>query len=166
MPFEKYDEGKELKAISRRYSAISSALPITLDRLRKSEFFLEVVEKLRENENWKDWHVLLAVYNAVINYHLKCQNADKDGEEVEAKANQIMQRFADIGESAEDPTIPLEYFTFDEMKRLLGLAILQFIVQKGGELRPRGYKPENIKRIVEKKYHYFELDIPHARIFD
>ena len=77
MPLDAYDEQLERKAIAERYKNIAKAVPHTLERLRQSSTFLTMVEQLR-NERWKDWHILLAVFNGAMNWHLEHANADRD----------------------------------------------------------------------------------------
>jgi len=70
MPLDAYDEQLERKAIAGRYKNIAKAVPHTLERLRQSSTFLTMVEQLR-NEGWKDWYILLAVFNGAMNWHLE-----------------------------------------------------------------------------------------------
>jgi len=77
----------------------------------------------------------------------------------------LYRRLSLVGESALDPPVPVEYFTLEEMQMWLEFSMISYLKQKGAVFRQRGYDFENMRRIVEKRYHHFDLNVPHAPIF-
>ncbi len=164
MPLDAYDEKLELEAIAGRYKNIAKAVPYTLERLRQSSTFLSVVEQLRK-EGWKDWHILLAVFNGVMNWRLEHADASRNVHRVQDNGRALFRKLSQEGESPLDPPIPVAYFTLEEMQMWLEFGMISFLKQKGAVFRQRGYNFEKMRRIVEKRYHYFDVDVAHAPIF-
>lgn len=106
MPLDAYDEQLERKAIAGRYKNIAKAVPHMLERLRQSSTFLTMVEQLH-NEGWKDWHILLAVFNGAMNWHLKHANAGRDDHRVQDAGRVLYRQLSHEGESALDPPVPV-----------------------------------------------------------
>lgn len=163
MPLETYDEQRELEEIARRYERCFASLPFTLPRLQGDAIFCNLVRRLR-TEGWLDWHILQAVVNGVINWHLACMNADHDPEAMRTVGGPFTRRFLETGEAAGDTPIPLAYFDGHTVEMLLRMGILTFLKGKGAIFGQRGYDPEKLRRIVAERYHYFELDTPHPHL--
>lgn len=161
MPLKPYNMDEELQAIQRRYERIPKEIPFTLERLKSSKDFQLTIQKLHTEENWKDWHILLALFNAVLNWHVEVNNALQNAE----RARSITQVFNKRGERMDDPPVPMYYFEVEKMKHWLNAAIALYIDGKGAEPRKRGYDFAKLRKIIEQRYHYFELDIPHDSIF-
>jgi len=164
MPLESYDREHECEVIQRRYTNTLHAIPYTLERLQCSPAFLKTVHQLRA-EGWKDWHILIAVLNGVINWRSERTGENRGPQQYLRRFNALFDHLMEHGESPDDPLVPPEYFTVDTMRQWLDASIVAMLKQKGGVLRPRGYDPKKLRRIAERRYHYFELDVPHQPLF-
>ncbi len=164
MPLEPYDEQSELEDIELRYANVQHMIPYTLKRLQQTPIFLDNVELLK-SEGWKEWHILQAVANGVMNWYAEQSGANQDIERIQDEGKVLFQRLFEKGESPKDPSIPQEYFTLEAMRIWLHAGLLTFLTKKGAVFGQRGYFPERLQTIARKRYHYFELDVPHSPIF-
>ncbi|GAB5491986.1 MAG: hypothetical protein Phog2KO_22010 [Phototrophicaceae bacterium] len=166
MPLKEFNEQEELEAIQRRYEIIQKSCHITLSRLNRNKRFNKVVSKLKD-QGWKDWHILLAIHNGVVNWHVEKQGFNTNASTARRYTEQLNKRLYEKGEQSGDRKVPLNIFTLDNMKFWLSMAIRHYLFgMKGAVSRPRPYSDESLKTIVSKKYKYFELDVPHDSIFD
>lgn len=156
---KRYNENEMKKVISNRYENISKAIPRQLEYLGKSEEFAEIVKKLRK-WGWKDWHILLSVFNLMLNlkhfigkigWYPKTEEEEK--EIINFKEDEYFQPFC-ISEFSEEKL----YF------HLKG-ALISSCKGMEFEFRRRNIKPEKIEKFLRKRMKYFDLDIPHKTYF-
>jgi hypothetical protein len=114
MPLEPYNEEFEREQIKSRYLNTPKAIHYTLERLRQSPEFPKTLQRLRV-EGWKDWHVLLAIFNGVLNWHIARAGANTDFQRTVKERDAVFRRLMKEGEAADDPPVPLEEFSFDAM---------------------------------------------------
>ncbi len=164
MPLEPYNEQSELEDIELRYANVQRMIPYTLKRLQQSPIFLSSVEQLK-SEGWKEWHILQAIANGVVNWYTEQSGANQDITRIQDEGKVLFQRLFEKGESPQGPIIPLEYFTLEAMHIWLHTGLLTFLTKKGAAFGQRGYFPERLQSIARNRYHYFELDLPHSPIF-
>lgn len=164
MPLEPYDERAELEDIASRYERVFARLPRTLPRLRQDVIFGNLVRRLR-GDGWRDWHIVQAVMNGVINWHLARMGHDRDPEAMKSVGGSLTRRLLEEGETAEDPAVPPAYFTPTTMELFLHTGLLTFLKRKGAVFRDRGYDRERMREIADERYHYLELDVPHPPLF-
>ncbi|NMI60941.1 MULTISPECIES: hypothetical protein [unclassified Streptomyces] len=135
---------------ANRYREFARMLPHTLARLNQEPEFQEVVARLHE-EGWKDWHILQALANLVINYR------NKFTEETISQATPEVL-FAD-----EDPSwevIPPETLTVDRLKE--GLEFSYAATLRTWGLMPRSrMRPEQFVSLLASRYNYWSSDVPH-----
>ncbi len=165
MSLEQFNEERELEAIKRRYDLIPRSISYTLVRLRESTEFADVVKRLRVDK-WKDWHILLAIHNGFLNWHIKLNGADKDAEKANAFTEMLVKRLWEVGETAEDLPVSIEYFSYDSMNNWLNIGIMHYLQQKGAEFGSRGYDLNKTRKIAEQKFKYLALDIEHSPLFE
>lgn len=164
MPLDPYDEQTELEDIAVRYDRVFACLPRTWPRLQQDVIFRNLTRRLR-GEGWRDWHILQAVMNGVIGWRLERAGLNHDPETMRPADAAPARRFLEEGETADDPPVPLAYFTPTRMEMLLDAGVFTFLKRKGAIFRARHYNHERAHRIVAQRYHYFELDVPHAPLF-
>lgn len=164
MPLKPYDEQVERKDIKLRYERAFACLVRTLPHLQNNTAFVGQVEQLRL-EGWNDWHILQSIMSAVITWHLERVGEGVDSDAVERGNHPLVRRLLFEGEGPGDPPVPPEYFTIDRMHALLNAGVMHFLLNKGANFGPRGYDQQMMHRIAATRYHYFELDEPHAPVF-
>lgn len=163
MPLESYDEQIEREDIELRYANVLRALPRTLPHLQRSPCFLLLVKRLR-NDEWKDWHILQAVFNGVVSWFLE-QLGVSQGQRRDQE-NRIVRQLLKDGESLDDPLIPPAYFTYETMELLLNAGITTFLAKKGAVFRPRAYNFQKLRKLAQRRYQYMHLDVPHTPLFE
>ena len=164
MPLKQYDEKAELDDIAFRYENTLHSFPQTLQRLDQDPAFLSVVERLHDAD-WKDWHILQAIFNGAINRYMEQVGVDYDSPKIRDEAMKLYEQLRDKGEGILQQPIPAAYFTFDMMKQLLDAGVVSFLDKKGAVFRDRPYNFEKLLRFAHIRYHYLELDIPHDPVF-
>lgn len=164
MPLEPYNEQSELEDIELRYTNVQRCIPYTLKRLQQSPLFLTTIEYLK-SEEWKEWHILQAIFNGVMSWYAEQSGANQDVQRIRKEGETLLRRLLEKGESPQDTSIPPNYFTLEAMHTLLNIGIMTYLSTKGAVFGQRSYNPERMRTIVKDRYHYFELDVPHSPVF-
>jgi len=156
-----YDKKKAEELIKARYTKSIPSIRKTLKRIVPTESFQLLKEKLR-SQGWKDWHILLAFFNLVMNYRM---------EKLGISGNIVaMERFYQeypYEEEKEDTiSIPIEEITEENMKRNLQHSMMATLKGFGFSLQGKLVKPEEITEFLAEKFNYWEDDVDHDPIFD
>lgn len=163
MPIRNFDKQHELELIGRRYANVVQAIPFTLGKLRDSQEFLEAVKSLRD-EGWKDWQILQAICQIAIDWRVD-GTAKLDANKYDDATRKVFAHLMDVGEKSNDPSPSLDRFSLDTMHQWLDVGVITFLKQNGCIFRPVPYHPERLKKIADKHFNYFGLDIPHQDPF-
>lgn len=143
------DEEAELRCINR-YAEFARMLPHTLARLNQEPTFQDVVAHLRR-EGWRDWHILQALANLVVNYRNKF---------TEETIRQATPEVVFAQEEASWEVIPPEIVTVDALKE--GLEFSYAATLRTWGLMPRGpMRPDQFAIMLESRYNYWSADAPH-----
>jgi hypothetical protein len=156
-----FDRDGSRQLVEARYANTRAPLRFTLERLRADPSFQTTVAGLRA-EGWKDWHILLAVYNIVINFRMSQQLRAGTSPEVAMR----LQRNVMSDPEREDATpVPLERFNRDRMIEAIRLA--QTATLKNWDLVIRQQTPDfpAIDDLLRHRYHFWTEDIDHEEIF-
>jgi hypothetical protein len=157
-----YDHAASLDAIEGRYEMLHPPVRLTLPRLASQPGFRELVTKLR-TDGWKDWHLLTAVANIVVN-----KRAAHRGLNMTTSITQAdMNRFRSLMEEEErpdDPETPAEAFTEDEMWFHLANAARATAGHWGLELRLDRFEPHIFLNVLGDRFNYWNDDVEHAPI--
>ncbi|MGW5768781.1 hypothetical protein ACWEVY_06495 [Streptomyces longwoodensis] len=155
-----YDEASATDAVRRRYEA----LPIvrcTLKGLAASASFQATVLELRD-EGWRDWHILNAVLNIVINHRLALEMTADPA----ASPQEITRRAAMLQrpEAEEDPKPPDDAFTTAALKQALATSALSTLQTLGLTSHRRTPNFPALLELLGTRYAYWALDVPHEDI--
>jgi hypothetical protein len=134
---------------------------LTLQRLAKDQQFTEVMASLRA-QGWKDWHLLLAVVNIVVN-----GRARRLGVNMNALTKDDMERVQGLLRAEErpgDPMPPADVFTEDAMWVHLANAAVTTMRGWGLELRVR-FEPRALLAVLGDRFNYWDDDVAHEPIF-
>ncbi len=101
-----FDEVTELQRVRRRYEVSLAGLRYTLPSVIQDPTFQSTIFGLRA-EGWKDWHLLMAMLNAVANYRVnqRFDPADSQVQYAEAMTDEIFSP-----EKSESPPVPAGAF--------------------------------------------------------
>lgn len=113
-------------------------------------------------QGWKDWHLLLAVVNIVVN-----GRARRLGVNMNALTKDDMERVQGLlraEERPDDPMPPADVFTEDAMWVHLANATVTTIRGWGLELRVR-FEPRALLAVLGDRFNYWDDDVAHEPIF-
>ncbi|MFE5514375.1 hypothetical protein ACFQ9J_27960 [Streptomyces sp. NPDC056529] len=138
----------------RRYESFARMLPRTLLELNRNSNFQSVVARLR-GEGWKDWHILQALANQVINYRNSFTEEDLDRVTPE-------ELFA--AEAAGALPVPADLVTEDSLRTHLSFSFAATLKTWG--LFPHGELiPEDYLAVLENRFGYWVVDARHEDPF-
>ena len=153
-----YDQKTARELVSGRYAKISAALVSTLPALQQNLQFLEIARRLVD-QGWKDWHILLAIFQIVQNYRFRI---DRPPESAEAH-----KKLANLFTSAEerDKPAPLELFTEESLKRAIQFSWASTL--QLWELTLRQNPPDfpALEQLLADRYGYWSDDVEHNAMF-
>jgi len=155
-----YDKTKAEELIKARYTKSIPAIRLTLKRIVPTDHFQNLKNKLR-NEGWKDWHILLALYNLVLNFRM-----NELGIRTVHDMNNFRQKFMQEEEKEESLIVPLYQINEENLKINLKLSMLGTLKGYGFSLEGKTINPEKITKYLAEKFNYWEDDVEHKPIFD
>jgi hypothetical protein len=147
--------------IANRYRNAIVPVARTGQRLHRSAAFQATVTSLR-SAGWKDWHLLLAVMNMVINYRSRRLLPPRPTPEVMAKVHRQLLHAAEDESSI---FVPDEEFTEDKLRMQLEMSMLATLKTLGLEVRQQPLDIPAISKFLTVRYRYFEDDVPHPDLF-
>lgn len=162
-PAAGYDRAEALRAITSRYETLRAPVRLTLGRLASSEAFMKTVGELRR-EGWKDWHLLTAVANIVVNRRAVARGINMTTNISDAD----VQRFRALmfaEEQSSDPVTPDEAFTADQMWFHLTNAGVVTARAWGLEVRLGHFVPEAFMSVLGNRFNYWSDDVAHEPLF-
>jgi hypothetical protein len=136
-----------------RYGAFARTLRLTVPLLAREDSVQQAISQLR-SEGWKDWHLLMAISNLVVNFRLAKSGDDFTDPAVRERILRVEPE--DPSEAQIDPTM----VTIDALR--MNLLISAAATADAYGLQPRGIlSPEEIQHVLATRYSYWEDDAPH-----
>ena len=155
-----YSAAEAEAMIRNRYEMIPAGIPAALATLRESPHFLTIVRELRV-EGWKDWHVLQAVFNGVLNTWVGPGYESSDGlEGFQERMLDLQQRLASDGDVGLPPIVP-DAITAESMKQFLVGSAGPTMMAWGLRLPRVRFRIEDIIDALARDYRYWDDDVPH-----
>lgn len=147
--------------LKRRYSKTILPIRYTLESLNRTPDFKETVQNLR-SEGWLDWHILIAIFNATINYRVRMQNPYTIDQKI---LNDAFFNLKDKPENREDPKIPVSEFSEEMLKMHLKFSMISTLKVLGLECHQETPDLKGIKHFLDNRYNYSTDDIEHIDPF-
>ncbi len=152
-----YDPTTHRQHIQHRYENLSKRLSNTMKRLASDAAFAATVDSLRE-EGWKDWHILLATFNAVLNYQASLEmEGTPHTTQIAERAQQLVQldTLPDVG------PIPNAVLSRERLRLHLQTSLLSTL--RIWDLRIHTQVPDigAIQEFLAKRYGYWTDDFEH-----
>lgn len=147
--------------IITRYKNCIPSICLTLKRITPTREFQSIKNSLR-SQGWKDWHILLGIFNYVMNYRM---------EKMGILGNQqSMVKFQEAylyqEENEKSIHIPLNTITEANIRYGLELSMLATINALGFSVpQYTAINKDKIREILNK-FNYWEDDVDHEAIFD
>jgi len=160
-PHPKFNEAISLQQVSRRYDVSLAALRYTLPCVIADPEFQKAVAALR-TEGWKDWHLLMAMLNAVANYRVKLCLDARDNEERYAEA---MKEEIFSVEKPDSPPVPAEHLTRELLRMHLLMALNFGLSSEGLQFHHRTPNIDSVFKYARHRWRYFDLDVQHPDVF-
>ncbi len=155
-PGPTYSRKKAKKILNKRYQSLASGLRITRVRLAASSEFQKTLQSLRSN-GWLDWHILIAIFNIVINHRnpitLSEQSLEEGKEQLTTAALQA--------ESGADAPIPLGLLSFENINIHRRTAMMSLVNFWDLECHQETPDFPAIEQFLADRYGYWDDDVPH-----
>lgn len=151
-----YDKARSMEAIAQRYSNVRRNLPTTLARVLADREVKADFRRLRD-EGWLDWQLLSVVSNVVLNYRSRADvHRPEMREEIERRSRRP--------ESPDDEEVPLERFSYEQMK--MHAEVMSVVIFRGWGLEVKLSHPPKgaVTRVLEERYRYLDDDVDHEEI--
>lgn len=156
-----YSEKEQLEAIRRRYENSVRPIRLTLDRLAERDQFIELFDKLR-SEGWKDWHILMALANLVVNYRVNASVSPSSRDSAQKVTLEYMNR----EENEKSIPIPLDLVTEENLRRTMKTGMLASLRGLGHEINIATPPFEAVSEFLGQRYNYWDLDVEHEDPFE
>jgi len=153
----RFDEKKALEFIRNRYRHCHDKIPKQVEALQKDPAFREKCKKLYQ-KGYKDWVILTAILNCMINFKARELGLDLSREEVSS-------RFSELSEMLQDNVYPTNEFLRDIDFQIKFHSILALSTY-GFEPRRRDFNPEVVEKFLRERMRHFDFDLPHKPLFN
>ncbi|WP_205878910.1 hypothetical protein [Mycobacterium camsae] len=160
----RYRQANALQAIEDAYANLRPPVRLTLTRLSNDASFRQLASLLR-SEGWKDWHLLTAIANIVVN-----DRARHLGLNMSSDMNQAdRERFWDLTtaeETTTDQQLGPELFNAENLRFHLFVAAVAALHRFDLELHVANIDPDDLFRVLGARFNYWTDDVAHDPIFD
>lgn len=156
-----YSEQEQLDVIRRRYENSVRPIRLTLDKLAQRDHFIELVDKLR-SDGWKDWHILMALANLVVNYRVVKSVSPSSLD----SAQEVTLEYMNREEDENSIPIPLDLVTEENLRRRMKTGMLASLRGLGHEINIATPPFEAVSEFLGERYNYWDLDVKHDDPFE
>ncbi|MBD2763514.1 hypothetical protein IEE92_13350 [Kocuria sp. cx-116] len=163
-PVAGYDAAASLQAIRNRYEQLLPPVRLTVRRLAHDDTFMAVAEELRA-QGWKDWHLLTAVVNIVVNARAVACGINMTTSITQADITRF-QALMGAEELPTDPETPVHKFSSDSMWFHLANAARSTAQAWGLEARINPIEPQAFLEVLGARFNYWSDDVEHEPIFE
>ncbi|MDZ4781404.1 MAG: hypothetical protein SGJ19_14215 [Planctomycetia bacterium] len=154
----RFNEEEAAAQVRNRYKLIRDKLSKQLDALQQDPGFCQYCDQWY-NRGYKDWMIISAVYNVVLNVKLRERMTDYlDGEQ----ATKAMQ---DIASRIIPDVYPSDRFMGDEFTACMYTFNIACLRTWGFHPRLHAIKSDVIESFLRKRMRHFDIDLPHKPIF-
>ena len=154
-----YSEMKSKGAIKNRYQNAQRGLKYTLPRILKDQGVKLSIAELRK-EGWKDWHILMAMFNIRANFAVQARIGNNEPERMTEEMKRLMNR----EEQESDPQPPPSLFTAKAMAMALKVYVPAALKTLGFYCWQQTPVHEAIREFLGR-FNFWTDDIPHADPF-
>jgi hypothetical protein len=155
-----YSKQKSEAMIRNRYKRSSEILCQTIPRLANDPQFRETYEVL-VGRGWKDWHVLLALVNARINFRIHTEHPT-----VEQLMKLRRQEPQHQAESENEAPLPPEWLTVERLDEMRRFAFATGTTHWDLEIHQDTPDLMALEQLLGDRYGYWSDDVPHASLIE
>ena len=153
----RFDEARAIRHIRDRYRGMKGKFDAQLAVLRADEGFLERCAKLYA-DGYKDWHILSAIFNRILNLESIKQQIDLGT--VEGR-----EAYKKLADRLETVAYPASAFEGPEWRIMFTMHAITCLARYGFEQRTAAMRPELAVKFLRERMRHFDLDIPHQPMF-
>ncbi len=157
---KRFNEIEMKKDIVHRYLNITKALPRQLKYLKESRDFAAIVKNMRK-KGWKDWHILLGTYNAVLNLKHK----DAGASDWYPRTDEEKKKMMKFKEEEDFQPYPVSEFTEEKFVQYFHFTLLSVCKTMGFVFRRQDVRIDKIEKFLRQRMLFFELDVDHDKYF-
>jgi hypothetical protein len=158
-----YTRELALDAVRTRYERLPLPLRHTLPRLLADDRTCALFAELRA-EGWKDWHLLNALANLVINARV----AANHGTPTWGTAASLKEHFlgeVNRPEEPGDPSVAVDGVTRSALDENLKMSAISTVRTWGLEIHQPTVDPDAVLKVLGDRYGYWSDDVHHADFF-
>ncbi len=152
-----YNPEEALDMIQNRYKRFSLPIARTLRHLVQEPEFQTTVARLRADE-WKDWHILSAIFHVTINYRIDHRRILLPSLQAEIE---VSERMSNQPEPQDVPLLPLEEYTEERLRQQLPVYLMPFIKTYGLENHQITPDFPAIEDFLAHRYNFWTDDLDH-----
>lgn len=150
---EKYNQEMALESIKNRFNNAHNSIYLTLEKLKKDEGFPKLINDLRK-EGWKDWQIILSMFNFIISYKINTFEKLKSGNpnEVSEHLKKMHIKYRKMDEKNCYVEFPLEAFKTVGFKTQLEISFGSIIQTYGLESKSATPNFKAIKEFLDVRF--------------
>ena len=154
-----YTRQKSEAMIRNRYERSSEILCQTIPRLANDPQFRATYQELA-SQGWKDWHVLLALVNARINFRIHTEHPSV--EQLLELRRQPQHRV----ESEDEAPLPSDWLTPERLNEMRRFAFATGTTYWDLEIHQETPDLTALEQLLGDRYGYWSDDAPHTALFE
>lgn len=152
-----YSKESAEEQLQNRYNHSIAPIRHTLNRLLQSPLFIDITTGLKK-DGWLDWHILLSVALATVNYRINKQLDPTHN------LDEYRRQFMEMLYQEEDPNlevVPLTEFTKDKLRFHLHCSMISTLHNLDLESHQQTPDFNAISDLLAQRYNYWTDDIEH-----
>ncbi|WP_328855199.1 hypothetical protein OHB01_08785 [Microbispora hainanensis] len=158
-----YSRDKALEMVRTRYERLPPLMRHTLPRLLADVRVRATFAELR-SEGWKDWHLLTALANLIVNTRVAAKCGTPTWESADSYKDLFVTEM-NRPEETDDPSVATDVVTRKALKDALDLSVMSTVHSWGLEIHLSSVDPGAVLKILGERYGYWTDDIDHEDFF-
>jgi hypothetical protein len=159
LPFHRRADPKaQAEAVRHRYRRTREVGGPQIATLQRAPDFLSVA-RLWYDRGYRDWHVVAAVTNSMINDVLEERKIDL------SRPKRPPLRHNEMLESIRDRIFPAARFTGERIDEMMFGFELAALAGLGFVIRDPALGREQVRRFLRERMNFYEFDLPHPALF-
>jgi hypothetical protein len=158
-----YTRADALEAVRARYERLPQLLRYTLPRLLVDARTRAIFTELR-TEGWKDWHLLSALTNLVINTRVAVRHGTPTWRAAASYKEHFLVEL-NRPEEPDDPSVAIEAVTRSGLEENLKMSAMSTLRTWGLEIHQPTVDPDAVLKVLGERYGYWSDDVDHEDFF-
>jgi hypothetical protein len=156
----RFNEQESIEYIRNRYRHFHETISKQVEALQHEGAFLNKC-KIYYEKGYKDWVILSAIFNRMMNLKAKELGITLDSEE-------HLKQFLELRNLIQDAIYPADLFLGEELDTLFEINNFTCLKTYGFDFRQKSITPETracIERFLRDRMKHFEFDLHHSPLF-